>query len=276
MDIGLATIDGKPMIAPLPPGNESLHRSWISSLSDPTIPDSTDWGLANFTLDNIMHRGCHVARRARTIRASPTYTPEDEQQIYLLCDQIDRDLESWRAQPLIQQAQLVDEWYQTTAPPLNAECCFLHYAPLIVHNRTYSNLMSDYRTAKLYLSLVAYPTPGPGPSGSGRFQHAVEICRIVASEPFYQRDNIRGAEESFSLFLAGVAFGGEDCYPLESRWAQRRLEEFFTTFTSQPVSELVGIWLQNCPCVPMVREKNFPWTVLASIGVQGGGVPVQE
>jgi len=124
MDIGLATVDGNPMIAPIPQENTAFHRAWISHLSDPTIPDSADWGLANFTLDNIMHRGCHVARRARTLRASSTYTPEDEQQIYLLCDQIDKDLEAWRIQPLLQQAQLEEDTYQYHAEPVDAECCF--------------------------------------------------------------------------------------------------------------------------------------------------------
>jgi hypothetical protein len=279
MDIGLATIDGKPMIAPLPAGveHEAFHRSWISALSDPMIPNSTDWALANFTLDNIMHRGCHVARKARTIRASSTYTPEDEHQIHHLCDQIDRDLENWRQQPLIQQAQIQDDFYQSLGTPVDSECCFLHYAPVIIHNRTYTNLILDYRTAKIYLSLVAYPSPGPGPAGSGRFQNAVEICRVIAAKPFYQRDDIRGAEESFSLFLAGVAFGGADCYPLESKWAQRRLEEFFPSWsTTISVEEMLGMWLENCPCVPMVREKNFPWTVLSSIGMQPGKAPFQE
>jgi Fungal specific transcription factor domain len=279
MDIGLATIDGKPMIAPLPAGSEyeTFHRSWISSLSDPSIPDSTDWGLANFTLDNIMHRGCHVARRARMIRASTTYTLDDEITIHHLCDKIDADLENWRQQPLFQQTQLLDELYQSLDNPVDPECCFLHYPPVIIHNRIYTNLILDYRTAKIYLSLVAYPQPGPGPAGSGRFQHAMEICRIIAAKPFYQRDDIRGAEESFSLFLAGVAFGGADCYPLESRWAQRRLEEFFPIWSpSFSIEEMLRIWLQNCPCVPMVREKNFPWTVLSSIGIQTGSVPMQE
>jgi hypothetical protein len=29
--------------------------------------------------------------------------------------------------------------------------------------------------------------------------------------------------------------------------------------------------LENCPCVPMVREKNFPWTIMASIGIEPDG-----
>jgi len=148
---------------------------------------------------------------------------------------------------------------------------FLHYPPIAIHNRMFTNLMMDYRTAKIYMSLVAFPSPGPGPAGSGRFQNAVEICRINASKPFNKRDDVRGAEESFALFLAGVAFGGVDYYPLESRWAQRRLEGFFPTWNkSLAIDEMLGMWLENCPCVPMVREKNFPWTVLSCIGVQPG------
>lgn len=270
MDIGLATVDGAPMIAPLSssPEQEAFHRSWISSLSDPSIPDSTDWGLANFTLDNIMHRGCHVARKARIIRKSSNYTPEDESKIDRLCQQVDNDLERWRMQPILQRAKVEEDYQQSIASPIPPENCFLHYPPLIVYNRTYSNLMTDYRAAKLYLSLVRHPNPGPNPVGSGRFQHAVEICRVLASKPLYERNDVRGAEEAMCLFLAGVVFGGDDYYPMESKWVQRAFEEYFPIYTGTTSEYLLGIWLENCPCVPMVREKNFPWTILGSIGVE--------
>lgn len=270
MDIGLATVDGSPMIAPLPlgPEHETFHRSWISALSDPSIPNSTDWGLANFTLDNIMHRGCHVARKARTIRASKNYTIEDEERIHRMCQQIDQELEMWRAQPLIQQAQLEEDLYQLTAGPVPRTHCFLHYAPLVIHNRMKSNLILDYRTAKVYLSLVQYPSLGPGPPGSGRFQHAVEICRVLASKPVNERDDVRGAEEAMCLFLAGMTFGGDAYYPLETRWVQRQFEHYFPTFTAIDKDNLLGVWLDNCPCVPMVKEKGFPWTIVDSLGIK--------
>lgn len=270
MDIGLATVDGTPMIAPLPAGpeHESFHRSWISALSDPAIPNSADWGLANFTLDNIMHRGCHVARKARTMRLSPNYKPEYETKIYRLCQQIDDDLERWKSQPLFHRAQAEEEFHQKLALPVPAENCFLHYPPVVVHNRMYSNLMTDYRAAKLYMSLVKYPSMGPNPAGSGRYQHAVEICRVLASKPLHERDDVRGAEEAMCLFLSGVVFGGDDYYPMESKWVQRAFQEYFPIYTGTTSDFLLGIWLENCPCVPMVKEKNFPWTLLDSIGVQ--------
>ena len=273
MDIALATVDGSPMIAPLPTGPEhqAFHRSWISALSDPSIPNSADWGLANFTLDNIMHRGCHVARKARLIRASPNYTVEGEEMIHQLCREIDRELELWHAQPLIQQAQLEEDLYQFTVDHVPPDRCFLHYAPLLVRDRMKSNLLMDYRTAKIYSSLVQYPTLGPGPPGSGRFQHAVEICRVLAATPVHERDDVRGAEEAMCLFLAGMTFGGDAYYPLETRWVQRRFEEYFPTFTAIGKDDLLGIWLENCPCVPMVKEKNFPWTIMESLGIKPSG-----
>jgi hypothetical protein len=278
MDIGLATVDGAPMIAPLPSGpeQETFHRSWISSLSDPSIPDSTDWGLANFTLDNIMHRGCHVARKARIIRKSQNYTPNDELKVYRLCQQVDDDLENWRMQPLLQRAKLEEDYQQSISGPVPPENCFLHYPPLVVYNRIYSNLMTDYRAAKLYLSLVRHPNPGPTPAGSGRFQHAVEICRVLAAKPLHERNDVRGAEEAMCLFLAGVVFGGDDYYPMESKWVQKAFQEYFPIYTGTTPEYLLGIWLENCPCVPMVREKNFPWTILSSIGVQSQFVELPQ
>jgi Fungal specific transcription factor domain len=268
MDIGMATIDGAPMVAPLPAGPETepFHRSWISCLSDPTIPDSADWGLANFTLDNIMHRGCHVAKKARIIRSSPNYRPEHELKIHRLCQQIDDDLEKWKSRPILEQTKIKEEAKIT--PEFPPEYCFLHYPPLIIDNPMYSNLMADYRTAKLYMSLVKYPNPGPNPPGSGRYQHAVEICRVFASKPLFERDNVRGAEEAMCLFLAGVVFGGDEYYPMESRWVQNKFKEYFPIYTGTTPERLLGIWLENCPCVPMVREKNFPWTLLGTLGVQ--------
>jgi hypothetical protein len=270
MDIGLATVDGTPMIAPLPAGpeHESFHRSWIASLSDPAIPNSADWGLANFTLDNIMHRGCHVARKARTMRLSPHYRPEHEAKIHRLCQQIDDDLERWKAQPLFHRAQADEEYNQRLAEPVPAENCFLHYPPLVVQNRMYANLTIDYRAAKLYMSLVRNPQMGPNPAGSGRYYHAVEICRVLASKPLHERDDVRGAEEAMCLFLAGVVFGGDNYYPMESKWVQKAFQEYFPIYTGVSSDFLLGIWLENCPCVPMVKEKNFPWTILDSIGVQ--------
>ena len=43
----------------------------------------------------------------------------------------------------------------------------------------------------------------------------------------------------------------------------------FSYLYRDDVAEFIpGVWLQNCPCVPMVKEKNFPWTLLATLGVQ--------
>jgi hypothetical protein len=276
MDIGMATVDGLPMIAPLPSGPETepFHRSWISSLSDPTIPDSADWGLANFTLDNIMHRGCHVARKARIIRSSPNYTPQDERKIHRLCQQIDNDLEEWKSRSILQRTKIKEG--ANPVPELPPERCFLHYPPLIIENRMYSNLMTDYRTAKLYMSLVKFPNPGPNPPGSGRYQHAVEICRVLASNHLFERNDVRGAEEAMCLFLAGVVFGGEEYYPMESRWVQSKFQEYFPIYTGTTPQHLLGIWLENCPCVPMVKEKNFPWTILGTLGVQSPSVEVNQ
>jgi Fungal specific transcription factor domain len=268
MDIAMATIDGAPMIGPLPttPESESFHRSWISQLSDPTIPDSAEWALANFILDNIMHRGCHVARKARVIRSSPNYTPQHETKIRKMCQQIGEELERWKSRKVMADAKLEEERRQalTEAPP---ECCFLHHPPVVIHNGFYRYLSMDYHCAKLYLSLVEHPFPGPNPPGSGRYQHAVDICRILSAKPLFERNDVRGAEEAMCLFLAGLVFGGDEYYPMESRWVENAFQQYFPIFTGTTPEHLVGIWLENCPCVPMVKEKNFPWALLGSLGV---------
>lgn len=127
--------------------------------------------------------------------------------------------------------------------------------------------MMDYHCAKLYISLVEHPFPGPNPPGSGRYQHAVDICRVLAAKPLFERNDVRGAEEAMCLFLAGLVFGGDEYYPMESRWVQNAFDQYFPIFTRTTPENLVGIWLENCPCVPMVKEKNFPWALLGSLGV---------
>jgi len=268
MDIAMATIDGAPMIGPLPttPESEAFHRSWIASLSDPTIPDSAEWALANFTLDNIMHRGCHIARKARLIRASPDYTPQHEVKIRNMCQQIGEELEKWKSRKVLVNAKIEEDKRQTIAEP-PPEYCFLHYPAIVVHNGFYRYLMMDYHCAKLYISLVEHPFPGPNPPGSGRYQHAVDICRVLAAKPLFERNDVRGAEEAMCLFLAGLVFGGDEYYPMESRWVQNAFDQYFPIFTRTTPENLVGIWLENCPCVPMVKEKNFPWALLGSLGV---------
>jgi hypothetical protein len=271
MDIGLATVDGSPMIAPLPAGAQSdvFHLSWISALSDPSIPNSAEWGLANFTLDNIMHRGVHVSHKAKLLRASPHYSFEDELRIQEMCQEIDHELELWRARPLIRQAELEESLNQMFSESVPAEHRFLHYPPLRIRNRMKSNLIMDYRTAKIYMSLVRFPEIGPGPPGQDRFAHSIEICRVLASIPIAERNDVRGAEEAMCLFLAGLTFGGPEYYPMETRWVQQMMMEYFPSKFGAGSEHILGIWVQNCPCVPMVKEKNFPWTIAESLGLPG-------
>ena len=110
--------------------------------------------------------------------------------------------------------------------------------------------MTDYRTAKLYMSLVEFPNPGPNPPGSGRYQHAVEICRVFASKPLYERNDVRGAEEAMCLFLAG--------WYLEERniilWNQGGFKRLFRSiFLSIPGLRRRIYWEFGCRIVLVCR-----------------------
>ena len=262
-DISQATIDGNPVLDPLPftADIEFLHRSWISEICTSSLDNhgiGVEWGVANWTLRMLLHQAFHVAGMARTVRASPDYSPSDESGIQYLCSIIENNLDYWIARPFLQQAKIQEQLHShniSTLPPETKS--FLHYPPLIIHHNWFHNLMNDYRTVRLYNSIVANPQVGLA-HDSSRFEYAVEICRCVATGRIdTQWNHNLEASRIFQLFLCCLVFGGDDGYSAESQGALDMIVEMVPASWGISVETILYRWIQHCPGIPLVSLRSL-------------------
>src|SRR5271170_5020341 len=110
-DIGQATIEGDPMMDPLPltAEYESHTRSWMTQMCGSTLnSEGVEFAILLCTLRLFLHQAFHLACTARKYRTSPTYCPVHEAKIQRLCCQLDRDLEDWMSPQLIEYTRLLD------------------------------------------------------------------------------------------------------------------------------------------------------------------------
>ena len=205
---------------------EENYRSWIPLAVDKNVPDASDWALAEFALNDILHRAAHLSYTATEMRKAPTYTTLDELIIAHGADELTSDLGNWRVRRIIQNAELTEQiaFHKLTPEEQAMDDVpnrFLHYRPLHIENPFYALLLNQYRAAQLYISLIIHPEQGPQPPD--RFECAVDICRTHAaltSRP--QKDTIM-TTEIWALYLSGFAFGRS--YPMECGWINEQLAE---------------------------------------------------
>lgn len=258
-DIGQATIEGDPILDPLPltEDYESRNRSWIEQMCGSTIhPDSIEFAILIWTLRMFLHRAFHLAATARKYRTSPEYSPVQEAKIQRLCCNLEKDLDDWTSRRLIRPS-LFESPYSRHYEPVS----FLHYPPIAVPQSHGQGIMMEYYMAKLYVSFISIPEVGPGPPESGRFQIALEICRYLAAVKIDPRwSHLSEYTRLFQLFLCSLAFGGTDYYPEESRGA---VELILMATTSEcqglSVEELFDRWIKHCPGLPPISLEKFPW-----------------
>jgi hypothetical protein len=81
--------------------------------------------------------------------------------------------------------------------------------------------MNQWRGIKIYISFIQHPEMGPGSPDTQRFPTAIEICRTAAAMP--EHNSVLW--QLIPLGLAGAAFGGENRYPLETRWVLEKLAQ---------------------------------------------------
>jgi len=270
-DIGLAVLEGDPILDPLPltVESESTHSSWVSQISVSAIVGSktTEFGIAIFTLRVLLHRAFHVAREARNLRQSPDYSPEQELKIQTLCSELEADLERWISKPVIQQGILEET---NVGPARPSAPAFLHYDPIEPHWLGFHNLINEYRTTALYISFIRYPEMGPGPTGSKRFQLAVDMCRIMVSDRTdSQWSPIANGGRLFQLFLCCLVFGGEDFYPLESKAALAMFQERIPESWGIQPEDLLDRWSEKFPGLP-------PLKAFSSLDLDGFDEPKME
>lgn len=199
------------MFPPIPGGQEHIHRKWIGTSTKGEV--DTEWALAAFAQDDLIHRACHFAFRARAIRQSDGYSPNHEQEILSVVDKLEEENREWKRRLVVMMA----ENYEQTAQYIQSvdSLGFGDYPPLVVLNPLYANLLNSSRATGIYISLIAYPVIGPGPNPQ-RFLDAVEICRTLAA--LGEDKPHAAASKIWIMFLAGVAFGGLRRSPGEAKW----------------------------------------------------------
>jgi len=195
-----------------------------------TTPDVTtsEWALATFAQDNLMHRACHLASRARAIRLSSKYTAEMEWGISAAAEELHKENDAWHQRPIVLMAQAMEDSMQFTPPdsPSEDPYVFSDYPSRHICNPFYANLYISSLAANIYISLITDPQIGPG-TQTNRFMDAVKICQTLSG----LRDDKSQPESSkiWIIFLAGIAFGGYRS-PRESKWLLWRVHQILKSF----------------------------------------------
>lgn len=257
-DIGQATLDGDTIFESLPLTHmyEYRNRAWIERICPAEVrSDRVEFIVLLTTLRLCLHRTFHLAAIARKYRTSPGYCPADEAKIQRLCLDLERDLDDWMVRRLTQQF-----WFDTEYPPGHQSVSFLHYPPVPIPDSHNPCLMREYHMAKLYLSFISVPEIGPCTPESGRFHHALEICRgLVNTKPDTRWGPFADTTKLFQLFLCCLAFGGTDHYPDESRAALELICASPHVEMGFSVEELFRRWINHCPGLPAISLQKFPW-----------------
>jgi len=217
--LGVPFYEGGPIFPPVPPSQALLHRGWIEAATSSENEKSADWAMAKFALDDLAHRAAILSRIANSYRKDH---PEEETlstEIMTEFSELLNDLEEWRCQPLVQEAERAEELCQEgLLPAATIPQPFLDHPPLSVYSQPFVHMLNHWRAVQIYMSLILWPAVGPNPPTSGRYQTGVDICRHFAS----LTSGISG--ETWCLTLAGIAFGGDAYYPAESAWMMEKQE----------------------------------------------------
>ena len=95
------------MFLPIIQDHDEIHSVWINQLlSRDRSEEAKEWALAHVALDNLVHRACHLAKRARQLRTSVMYTTSYEASLQQVIISLQNSHENWKLRPIIQRAEL--------------------------------------------------------------------------------------------------------------------------------------------------------------------------
>jgi Fungal specific transcription factor domain len=203
-----------PLFPPVGPDEERFNREWVR---ESTSADLTEWTLASFALDNLMHRASHLAMEVYESRSQkePGQVPSTqiEEWIQLLLEEHN----AWLLRPIVQQGMVGERLLNAVKVEDEATTSsFLDYPPLQIQDNFYANMMNSWRAIYIFIDLIAKPQVGPvDGTSSKRYEYAVDICRTYAALP---RDELFPLGKIISVFFAGVAFGGSRLSPEHVKW----------------------------------------------------------
>ena len=214
----------KAPVLPLVAEREDIDRKWVEMYV--SVGDASEWALAAFELDNLIHRACHVASQVRSGQQASNHTPEPEY------EKLKDDIQAWKDRPIVRAGELSEQAARLDSPDLSSDSLstpqhFLDYPPLRIVNAFYVRLLNDWRALSIYISLIDHSSFGPAACPQ-RFDYAVEICRTLAV--LWQDQNKIAGSELWVGFFAGVVFGGSSRPQREAEWISRKATDVVMAF----------------------------------------------
>ncbi len=210
-------IGDQDLIFPLVSKQDELHREWVSKLVDREKPETTEWILAQFALDDLLTRGIALNKKVIRLRSAVGYDKEiveaaiEQETIKLLEEHGTWNQRSCVKAALTAQAHKVqaNEDCIDNHPPVNTlSSSFLRYPPFKFTDQFYGANLIQYYWVLLYITFIAHPKPGPLPYK--RFEIAIKFCRSYAA---VRRTKTVGiCRMVLGLYLAGLTLS-EPVYP---------------------------------------------------------------
>jgi hypothetical protein len=213
----------RPIFPPATIGQEELHRSWVRASVKSEM--QTEWVLASFALDDLIHRAGHVATMAYELRRELDSNAAELQILDWTADLL-REHAQWRSRPAIIIADGLER--QAEEKPGKVPR-FLEYPPLSIHNTFFAHLLNAWRALYIFIDLIAFPEVGPRGNDSRRFKAAVDICRTYEA---LRQGYMFPISTVMTVFLSGLAFGGSRRSPREMSWLIEKMckpiEEYYS------------------------------------------------
>lgn len=219
---------------------EEFHRQWICLFADRSEGEkATEWALAWFALDNLMHRTCHVASDAFALRRGTGKRVETESRIQRFANLLLHQNSQWLKRAVVEEAEKMERTgevmsigtsnpnsrfpFDTILPTAQSPDLgdhqdevpilqFLNYPPVKLTNFFYANLLNHHRSIEIYISLI--PRPIWGAPDPRCFQCAIDLCCTHAA--LGKERNFLTTGKIWGLHLSGVSFGGPESYPVRS------------------------------------------------------------
>lgn len=251
MDLACGMRGQELVFPPIAPNQEEFHRLWISRI---TSPESTEWALAEFALDDLYHHSMHLEKHAIKLRSSPLYNKlHDEEQIRLGVEKLWEMHANWKTRDIVRQAARVENVHRQQNPITDDTPTFLNYGPPLKFINEYFARMLLYHTERI-IQIDVILVPNLDHPSERRVRAAVELCRIIAGV----KDMLEGqggiGQYFQALNNAGIVFDPHE-YPdgillsfanLEFDWVVNKLFEIdrLTGYDSgrNLVEMLKGTW----------------------------------
>src|SRR5580704_163635 len=128
--LGVPFYEGGPIFPPVPPSQAILHRSWIEAATSAKDIFAADWAMAKFALDDLAHRAAILARIANKDRKDHPMASSLSPDIMQEFSDLLSDLQQWRTQDLVVQAEHKENLTQMgRLPPATIPQPFLSHEP---------------------------------------------------------------------------------------------------------------------------------------------------